>query len=105
MIKSQYPIITEKVKIVVNLEKMMGQTITLSGIAKIAKGGPVLITSNNDVIYIKGLGSWLPNLINNPVSVTGVLKKEQFIPPSTIDANGGISSGATGKQYVLEMIE
>jgi len=46
-----------------------------------------------------------PDLINKQLLVRGVLKKEQFIPEATIDEYGGISSGATGKQYVLEMIE
>ncbi|MHA2224792.1 MAG: hypothetical protein ACXAC8_06285 [Candidatus Hodarchaeales archaeon] len=88
----------------VKLEKNIGQTITLSGIAKEAKGGPVVITIDNNVIYVKGLDSWSPDLVNNRVSVKGVLKKEQFIPHAKIDENGGISSGATGDQYVLELI-
>ena len=89
----------------VELEKNIGQTITISGIAKEAKGGPVVITLDNNVVYVKGLDSWSPDRLNNRVSVKGVLKKEQFIPQAKIDKNGGISSGATGDQYVLELIE
>ena len=84
---------------------MIGQEITITGFAKEAKGGSILITPDNKVLYIKGLESWSLDLINKQVKVRGVLKKEQFIPEATIDEYGGISSGATGKQYVLEMIE
>ena len=89
----------------VKLEKNIGQTITLSGIAKEAKAGPVLITNDNNVVYVEGLDSWTPDLINKRVSVMGVLKKEEFISQTMVDDKGGISSGATGDQYVLEMIE
>ena len=89
----------------VKLDQVIGQEITLTGFAKVAKGGSVLITQDNNVIYIKGLEFWSPDLINKQLLVRGVLKKEQFIPEATIDEYGGISSGATGKQYVLEMIE
>jgi hypothetical protein len=84
---------------------MIGQEITLTGFAKVAKGGSVLLTQDNEVIYVKGVGFWSPDLINKQVLARGVLKKEQFLPQTTIDENGGISSGVTGKQYVLEMIE
>ncbi len=89
----------------VKLDQVIGQEITLTGFAKVAKGGSILITEDNNAIYIKGLESWSLDLINKQVKVRGVLKKEQFIPEATIDEYGGISSGATGKQYVMEMIE
>ena len=93
------------VKNLVKLDQVIGQEITLTGFAKVAKGGTVLITEDNNVVYVKGSGYWPLDLINKQVKVRGVLKKEQFIPEATIDEYGGISSVATGKQYVLEMIE
>ena len=89
----------------VELDQMIGQEITIAGFAKVAKGGSIIITPDNNVIYIKGLEFWSLDLMNKQVKVRGVLKKEQYIPQATTDKNGGISSGATGKQYVLEMIE
>ena len=87
------------------VEKVIGQKVTLSGTAKDAKAGAVLITTDETVIYIKELDSWAPELVDQQVSVTGVLKKEKLIPDPEIDKNGGISSGATGTQLVLEKAE
>ncbi|MFX0050512.1 MAG: hypothetical protein ACFE8U_04380 [Candidatus Hermodarchaeota archaeon] len=87
------------------LEERLGQTITLVGFARTAKAGPVLITFDNQVVYVKGIDFWSSDLVDKRVSVVGLLKKEEFIPQSKTDANGAISSGAIGVQYVLELKE
>ncbi len=87
------------------IEKLMGQKVTLLGTAKDAKGGAVLITTDGYVIYIKGLEYWSPELIDKKVSVSGLLKQEKLIPDPVIDKNGGISCGAIGEQLVLEKAE
>jgi hypothetical protein len=87
---------SNKVRILLNLDEHIGQTINLSGIAKAAKGGPVIITTDNNVVYIEGIDTWSPDLVDKRISVIGILKKEEFIPQTTIDENNGISSGATG---------
>jgi len=87
------------------LEKLIGQKVNLNGTAKDAKGGAVLITPEGYVIYIKGLESWPSELLDKPVSVSGLLKKEKLIPDPIIDKNGAISTGATGDQLVLENSE
>ncbi len=87
------------------VEKVIGQKVTLLGTAKDAKAGAVLLTTDEDVVYIKGLESWPPELVDQQVSVNGVLQKAKLIPDPVIAKNGGISSGATGKQLVLEQAE
>ena len=84
------------------LKKQLGQKVNLSGIAKDAKGGAVLITSEGHAIYIKGLDSWPSNILDKSISASGLLKEEKFIPDPRIDENGAISTGAYGKQLVLE---
>jgi len=84
-----------------DIEKSIGQKITILGIAKDAKGGAVLLTSGKVAIYIKGLDSWPPELFNKQLKVTGMLKEEKFIPDPIIDENGSISTGAYGDQLVL----
>ena len=88
-----------------DIEKLIGQKITIIGIAKDAKGGAVLLTSDKVPIYIKGLDSWSPELFNKQLKVTGMLKEEKFIPDPIIDENGSISTGAYGDQLVLEDAE
>jgi hypothetical protein len=85
-----------------DIEKLIGQKITILGIAKDAKGGAVILTSENVPIYIKGLDSWSPELFDKQLKVTGVLKEEKFIPDPVIDEDGSISTGAYGDQLVLE---
>ncbi|MFX1258603.1 MAG: hypothetical protein ACFFAN_12130 [Promethearchaeota archaeon] len=86
----------------IELEKLLGQRVSLVGTAKDAKGGAVLLISNEDPIYIKGLSFWSAELIDKQVSAIGVLKKEKIIPDPKIDENGSISQGAIGIQLVLE---
>ncbi len=83
------------------LERLIGQKVSLLGTAKDAKGGAVLITTDENVIYIKGLESWSSELVDKPVLVNGLLKKEKFIPDPKTDKNGGISCGAIGEQLVI----
>ncbi len=84
------------------LEKLLGKKVTLLGTARDAKGGAVLVTAQGEPIYIKNLDFWPQEIEGKQVSATGVLKDEKFIPDPIIDKNGGISTGATGTQYVLE---
>ena len=84
-----------------DIEKSIGQKITILGIAKDAKGGAILLTSEKVPIYIKGLDSWSPELYDKQLKVTGVLKEEKFIPDPVIDEDGSISTGAYGNQLVL----
>ncbi len=88
-----------------DIEKLIGQKITLKGIAKDAKGGAVILTSEKVPIYIKGLDSWPPELFDKQLEVTGVLNEEKFIPDPVIDEDGSISTGAYGDQLVLENAE
>ena len=88
-----------------DIEKLVGQKITLKGIAKDAKGGAVILTPEKVPIYIKDLDSWPPELFDKQLEVTGVLKEEKFIPDPVIDEDGSISTGAYGDQLVLEHAE
>ena len=86
-------------------EKLLGQQVTLEGTAKDAKGGAVLITAENNVIYLKGIHSWSDDLIDKLVSVSGVLKEEKYIPDPVVAKDGAISQGAEGNQLVLENVK
>lgn len=85
----------------IELERLIGQEVSLNGVARDAKGGAVLVIEETAPVYIKGLASWTPELLGMEVLVRGLLKKEKFIPDPLIGENGGISSGAFGTQFVL----
>jgi hypothetical protein len=88
-----------------SLEKSIGQKVNLFGIAKDAKGGAVLLTNDGNVIFIKNLEHWSPELLNKQFYISGILKKKKFIPDPVVDKNGAISCGAFGEQLVLENVE
>jgi hypothetical protein len=85
----------------IELERLIGQEVTLNGIARDAKGGAVLVIERTAPVYIEGLAFWTPELLGMNVSVKGLLKKEKIIPDPVIGENGGISQGAIGTQFVL----
>ncbi|HNR75055.1 MAG TPA: hypothetical protein PKH83_12635 [Cyclobacteriaceae bacterium] len=50
---------------------MFGQVTTISGIAKDAKYGAVVVTDTNEVYYLDKLESWDKNRVGKTVVVTG----------------------------------
>jgi hypothetical protein len=84
------------------LASYVGKTVTLIGIARDAKGGAVLVTPRREPVYIKGPDCWPSEFFGKRISATGVLREEKYIPDPSIGANGAISQGAYGNQYVLE---
>ena len=89
----------------IELESLVGQDVTLNGIARDAKGGAVLVIEETAPVYIEGLASWTLELLGMKISVSGLLKKEKIIPDPVIGENGGISQGAVGTQFVLNKAE
>jgi hypothetical protein len=86
----------------IRIPNKVGQIVTLHGIARDAKGGAVLLLSNNNPVYIEGLSAWPGEFSGKQVSVTGVLREKKLIPDPYIAPDGGISQGAIGTQIVLE---
>jgi len=52
---------------------MFGQVITIVGMARDAKYGAVVITSNNDVYYLYKMETWNKEMLGKQVKVTGRL--------------------------------
>lgn len=84
-------------------EDLIGKEVTLTGRAAESKPGPCL-QLDNDIVFIKGKRFWPEDQLNKKIIITGRLSYEKMIPDVVIDENGGISQGATGKQYILENI-
>ena len=87
-----------------DLNEFIGQKVTLTGNAKDAKGGAVVLEPNGTVVYIKGLWEWPDELFDKQVSVTGVLKNVKLIPDPVNEA-GEICTGAWGNDWVIEDAE
>jgi hypothetical protein len=85
-----------------SLPAEVGRYVTLTGTARDAKGGAVLLTKNQEPVYIDDLASWPEKLHGKRVKVSGQLQYRQHLPEAGVDKNGAISQGARGKQYVLD---
>lgn len=85
------------------LKTLIDHRVRLSGLARDAKGGAVLMLAEQP-IYLAGLDAWPTELQGKPVAVGGTLVSKQFLPVAERNAKGEVSQGTTGpgKQLVLE---
>lgn len=85
-------------------DKCLNKQITNSGIARDTKGGAVVLQKEDYLIYLKNVDTWPKNMVGKMVTVTGLLKKEQYLPVATADSNGVVSQGVIpgDGQWVLE---
>ena len=77
------------------------QKTTITGIARDAKGGAVLIIENGEPVYIIGMASWQDDILGKEIKMEGIMKEEKLIPDPVIDEDGAISQGAIGMQRTL----
>jgi hypothetical protein len=84
------------------LERVVGRELTLTGTARETKAGAALLTGNAEPVYIKGLAMWPEELLGKRVSASGRLLHIKHIPDPHQAADGAISQGAVGLQYVLQ---
>jgi len=82
-------------------DQCLNKVSKINSIAKNAKGGAVVVADDGSLIYLKNVVAWPENMLGKKVSVTGLLKKEQYLPVATTDLNGAVSQGATEKQLDL----
>jgi hypothetical protein len=78
----------------------IGRWVRLSGTARDAKGGAVLVVADRP-IYLRGVDSWPAALLGKQVFADGLLQEEKLIPDPVVDKQGAISQGAEGMQLVL----
>lgn len=83
------------------LASLVGQRARLSGVARDAKGGAVLVVDGAP-LYLEGLDSWPAGVGGKAVVAGGTVVEKQHLPEAKRDARGAISQGAVGKQLVLE---
>jgi len=74
----------------------------ITGSARNAKGGAVVVKSSGSPVYIEHLDSWPDDVLGCEVEVTGTIVSKKYIPDPVVDEDGAISQGAVGDQDVLE---
>lgn len=78
------------------------RTTTITGVAKNAKAGAVVVLGDGNPVYVQGLDEWPDSTLDRNVEVRGVLVDEKMIPDPKVDKNGAISQGAMGDQTVIK---
>ncbi len=86
-----------------SLEEQIGEKVTLEGTAQNSKAGAVLLLGTGNVIWIRRKGSWDDTRVGKEITLTGILRREKYIPNHMTSDDGGISQGAEGLQYTLEL--
>ena len=85
-----------------SLHDFIDKEVTLEGVAENAKGGGVILLSNQEPVYIRHLVWWVEHMVGKRLLATGILRYEKYIPDPEVSEDGGISQGAVGMQFVLD---
>jgi hypothetical protein len=83
-----------------NSDKMATNAITVVGLAGNAKLGAHLATET-DAYYIDGLAAWPAELVDQRVSVTGIVKTVEHRAEDLTNDKGEISQGMVGTQKII----
>lgn len=83
------------------LPSLTGRRVRLSGIAREAKGGAVILVDAQP-LYLQGVDGWPAGVNGKRVIAVGTVVTRQHLPEAKRDAKGAVSQGAVGTQYVLE---
>mgnify|MGYP007046932023 CR=1 FL=1 len=75
--------------------------ITVTGTARDAAMGAVVVLADGKVWYVDRLSEWPGNLLNAQVSVTGTARQRKLAPDPTVGPDGAVSHGMQGTSAVL----
>jgi hypothetical protein len=68
----------------------------ISGIARDAKAGAVLVQGDGRVVYVAGLSAWPADVVGRRIRGTGTLVVASRLPRATQDESGAWSQGVAG---------
>jgi hypothetical protein len=85
-----------------NPKQLVGQSITLAGLAENAHQGALVTLSDGCEVYIVGLRRWDKAVLGKRVSVTGRLQRDKLAPDPEVNAQGEVSHGMFGSSLILE---
>jgi hypothetical protein len=78
------------------------QPVTVTGVAHNGKGGALISSSNGEVYYIEGLDSWITDVENKVVTVSGNLKVDTLSDERLKNDKGEWTQGLSGKIMTIQ---
>ena len=85
-----------------SLAQHVGQQATISGTARNAMAGAVVLTEDRTPVYIAGLERWDDSFDGSEVRVSGTLVRGSAAPQASTNAQGEVSHGMEGDNFVLQ---
>ena len=82
-------------------QHLVGQSITVVGLAEDAHQGALVTLSDGSDVYVGGLPYWNKALLKKRVRVTGLLRRDKLAPDPEVDGQL-VSHGMFGSALVLE---
>jgi len=85
-----------------NPKHLVGQSITVAGLAENAHQGALVTLSDGSEVYVVGLRRWDKALLGKRVKVTGFLQRTKLAPDPDVNEKGEVSHGMYGSSLTLE---
>jgi hypothetical protein len=86
----------------VDLEKAIGQRVSIKGVAHNAKVGAVILTEWDEVVYLRGIREWPERVIGKRIVKEGILRRQKIYPDVKVEGEAR-SQGLQGDQFLLEV--
>ena|SRR5437870_1237846 len=84
------------------LAQHVGKQADITGVARDAMAGAVVLTDDRTPVYIDGLRAWDDSVSGSRVRVSGTLRHRGVAPTASVAKDGSVSHGMDGASYVLE---
>jgi hypothetical protein len=86
-------------------ESAGGRPEVISGTARNARAGAVLLADDGRHLYVEGLDSWDADLLGKRLTLTGVVRRGGHYPAGGVDEDGLLVQGMVGTPLVLQLTE
>jgi hypothetical protein len=84
-----------------NPSHLLGQKVTLVGVAYDAHSGAMLLLSDETPVYISGLDCWDDQWDRKKLHVSGTLTRKELAPDPEVSEKGEHSHGMLGSSLII----
>ena len=85
-----------------NPKHLVGQNVTLIGVAYDAHSGAMLLLSDETPVFISGLDCWDDEWDRKTLKVSGTLRNKELAPDPEVNEDGEVSHGMFGNSLILD---